>query len=110
MYCLDCFLYLGVLVTVVAGNKMLDDCLTSNRKYRMNVVLLEDNNYEWSRPFVQGAVEQAIEKDKQENINNDLNFTLTANYNGFNTTVYNRQGCGSSTCEGVAILKMLDVS
>uniref|UniRef100_A0A671VLH8 Guanylate cyclase n=1 Tax=Sparus aurata TaxID=8175 RepID=A0A671VLH8_SPAAU len=37
----------------------------------------------------------------------DLNFTLTANYNGFNTTLYNRQGCGSSTCEGVAIFKKL---
>uniref|UniRef100_A0A3Q2E164 Guanylate cyclase n=1 Tax=Cyprinodon variegatus TaxID=28743 RepID=A0A3Q2E164_CYPVA len=37
-----------------------------------------------------------------------LDFNLTANYNGFNTTVYNRQGCGSSTCEGVAILKALD--
>uniref|UniRef100_A0A8C6LFZ4 Guanylate cyclase n=1 Tax=Nothobranchius furzeri TaxID=105023 RepID=A0A8C6LFZ4_NOTFU len=36
-----------------------------------------------------------------------LTFTLSANYNWFNTTVYNRQGCGSSTCEGVAILKML---
>ncbi|KAG7218362.1 hypothetical protein INR49_020436 [Caranx melampygus] len=36
-----------------------------------------------------------------------LNFTLTANYSGFDTTAYNRQGCGSSTCEGVAILKML---
>uniref|UniRef100_A0A672ZGN8 Guanylate cyclase n=1 Tax=Sphaeramia orbicularis TaxID=375764 RepID=A0A672ZGN8_9TELE len=36
-----------------------------------------------------------------------LNFNLTANYNGFNTTVYNRQGCGSSSCEGVAILKKL---
>lgn len=40
----------------------------------------------------------------------DLDLVLTANYNGFNTTVYNRQGCGSSTCEGVAILKRLDVS
>uniref|UniRef100_A0A8C6LM91 Guanylate cyclase n=1 Tax=Nothobranchius furzeri TaxID=105023 RepID=A0A8C6LM91_NOTFU len=37
----------------------------------------------------------------------NLTFTLSANYNWFNTTVYNRQGCGSSTCEGVAILKML---
>ncbi|CAF90437.1 unnamed protein product, partial [Tetraodon nigroviridis] len=36
-----------------------------------------------------------------------IDFNLTANYNGFNTTMYNRQGCGSSTCEGVAILKML---
>lgn len=40
----------------------------------------------------------------------DLNFNLTANFSGFNTTVYNRQGCGSSTCEGVAILKKLYVS
>lgn len=39
-----------------------------------------------------------------------IDFNLTANYNGFNTTMYNRQGCGSSTCEGVAILKMLHVS
>lgn len=38
-----------------------------------------------------------------------LNFSLTANFNGFNTTLYNRQGCGSSTCEGVAILKELHV-
>uniref|UniRef100_A0A8C8DJ53 Guanylate cyclase n=1 Tax=Oryzias sinensis TaxID=183150 RepID=A0A8C8DJ53_9TELE len=36
-------------------------------------------------------------------------FTLTANYNWFNTNLYNRQGCGSSTCEGVAILKKLHV-
>uniref|UniRef100_A0A3Q1ETF9 Guanylate cyclase n=1 Tax=Acanthochromis polyacanthus TaxID=80966 RepID=A0A3Q1ETF9_9TELE len=36
-----------------------------------------------------------------------LDFTLTANYNGFNTTFYNRQGCASSSCEGVDILKKL---
>uniref|UniRef100_A0A8C6LFR4 Guanylate cyclase n=1 Tax=Nothobranchius furzeri TaxID=105023 RepID=A0A8C6LFR4_NOTFU len=95
------------LIMVAMANKMLDECLKSNPKYTMNVVLLEDNTYEWSRPFVQKAVEHAIEKDKQENINNNLTFTLSANYNWFNTTVYNRQGCGSSTCEGVAILKML---
>nr|XP_015800832.2 guanylyl cyclase C isoform X2 [Nothobranchius furzeri] len=102
-----CFLHLGGLIMVAMANKMLDECLKSNPKYTMNVVLLEDNTYEWSRPFVQKAVEHAIEKDKQENINNNLTFTLSANYNWFNTTVYNRQGCGSSTCEGVAILKML---
>ncbi|KAM4530764.1 guanylyl cyclase C [Odontesthes bonariensis] len=99
--------YLGVLVMVVVANNMLDKCLSSKRQYTMNVVLLEDNTYGWSRPFVQKAVEQAIEADRLENLNNGLDFTLTANYNGFNTTVYNRQGCGSSTCEGVAILKML---
>uniref|UniRef100_A0A7N8YFE5 Guanylate cyclase n=1 Tax=Mastacembelus armatus TaxID=205130 RepID=A0A7N8YFE5_9TELE len=40
----------------------------------------------------------------------DLNFTLTATFDGFNTSAYKRQGCGSSTCEGVAILKLLHVT
>uniref|UniRef100_A0A665WBZ3 Guanylate cyclase n=1 Tax=Echeneis naucrates TaxID=173247 RepID=A0A665WBZ3_ECHNA len=99
--------YLGVLIAAVVANKMLDDCLASNRTYAINVVLLEDSTYAWSRPFVEAAVERAIEEDTQENIKHNLSFTLTANYTGFDTTVYNRQGCGSSTCEGVAILKML---
>uniref|UniRef100_A0A8C5DRB1 Guanylyl cyclase C n=1 Tax=Gouania willdenowi TaxID=441366 RepID=A0A8C5DRB1_GOUWI len=37
----------------------------------------------------------------------DLDFSLTANYSGFTTTSYNQQGCASSTCEGVSILKNL---
>uniref|UniRef100_A0A3B4UQD6 Guanylate cyclase n=1 Tax=Seriola dumerili TaxID=41447 RepID=A0A3B4UQD6_SERDU len=102
--------YIMLLITAVVANKMLDECLSSNRTYTINVVLLEDNTYAWSRPFVEAAVERAIEEDRLENIKHDLNFTLTANYTGFDTTVYNRQGCGSSTCEGVAILKMLHVS
>uniref|UniRef100_A0A3Q3JIQ0 Guanylate cyclase n=1 Tax=Monopterus albus TaxID=43700 RepID=A0A3Q3JIQ0_MONAL len=99
--------YLGVLIMAAFANKMLDDCLSSNRKYTMNVVLLDDNNYEWSRQYVEAAVEHAIEVDRQENVKHGLNFTLKANYIGFNTSVYNRQGCGSSTCEGVAIIKRL---
>lgn len=64
--------YLGVMVMAVVANKMLDECLSSNRKYTMNVVLLEDNSYGWSRPFVQAAVERAIEEDRQENINKGM--------------------------------------
>lgn len=51
----------------VAANQMLDECLSKKHKFTMNVVLLEDNTYEWSRPFVQAAVEQAIEKDRLQN-------------------------------------------
>uniref|UniRef100_A0A7N8X6L2 Guanylate cyclase n=1 Tax=Mastacembelus armatus TaxID=205130 RepID=A0A7N8X6L2_9TELE len=102
--------YLGVLILAAFANDLLDECLSSNRSYTMNVVLLEDNTYEWSREFVQEAVEQAIEKDWLENIKHDLNFTLTATFDGFNTSAYKRQGCGSSTCEGVAILKLLHVT
>lgn len=59
-------LYLGVLIMAVAANQ-LDECLSKKRKFTMNVVLLEDNTYEWSRPFVQAAVEQAIEEDRLQN-------------------------------------------
>lgn len=61
------FLRLGVLVAAVAANKVLDDCMKANNKYAMNVVVLEDDTYEWSRPFVQAAVERAIEEDRREN-------------------------------------------
>ncbi|XP_020782806.2 LOW QUALITY PROTEIN: guanylyl cyclase C [Boleophthalmus pectinirostris] len=98
---------LWILIVTTTANLMLDSCLTQKYAYRINVVLLEDNTYEWSRPYVQAAVEQAIEEDRLENERHGLDFTLTANYNGFNTSGYNRQGCGSSTCEGVTILKRL---
>ncbi|XP_026201444.1 heat-stable enterotoxin receptor [Anabas testudineus] len=107
MYNLHSLPYLGVLLMAAAANNLLDKCISSNPKYTMNVVLLEDNNYEWSLQFVKPAVEQAIEKDRQENINHGLNIFLRANFSGFNTSVYNRQGCGSSACEGVAILNTL---
>ncbi|XP_033827635.1 guanylyl cyclase C [Periophthalmus magnuspinnatus] len=100
-------LYLWMLIVTASANLLLDSCLTQRYVYRINVVLLEDNTYEWSLPYVRAAVEQAIEEDRLENEKHGLDFTLTANYNPFNTTTYNRQGCGSSSCEGVTILKKL---
>lgn len=60
-------LCLGIWTWAVFGNKMLDECLLRKPKYTMNVVVLEDNTYAWSRPFVQKAVEDAIEEDRLEN-------------------------------------------
>lgn len=58
----------------VVANKMLDECLASNRTYTINVVLLEDNTYAWSRPYVEAAVERAIEEDRQENIKHGMDW------------------------------------
>uniref|UniRef100_A0A674AVF0 Guanylate cyclase n=1 Tax=Salmo trutta TaxID=8032 RepID=A0A674AVF0_SALTR len=91
-------------------SRMLDKCMKSKPKYTMNIVLLEDQTSDWSLRFVKVAVLQAIEADWQLNIAAGLNTKLTANFNGFNTTLYKRRGCGSSTCEGVEILKSLHVS
>ncbi|XP_072299840.1 guanylyl cyclase C [Eucyclogobius newberryi] len=102
--------YLWMLVVAGTAHHMLEKCLVHKYVYWINVVLLEDTAYEWSRPYVQAAVEQAIEEDRLKNEENGINFTLTANYKGFSTSAYNRQGCGSSTCEGVSILKQLQES
>ncbi|CAB1341883.1 unnamed protein product [Coregonus sp. 'balchen'] len=102
-----CFLCVGVLFVALVESRMLDKCMKSKPKYTMNVVLLEDETSDWSLVFVRRAVVQAIKADRQLNIAAGLNITLTANFRGFNTTLYKRRGCGSSTCEGVEILKSL---
>ncbi|KAI1884555.1 hypothetical protein AGOR_G00227590 [Albula goreensis] len=73
----------------------------------LNVVLLEDDVSQWSLKYVREAVEEAIETENQLNAEAGVEFNLTANYRGFNTTLYRRRGCGSSACEGIQILKDL---
>lgn len=70
MYSLHCLLHLGVLIMRVVTNQMLEDCLKS--RINMNVVLLEDNTYGWSLPFVKEAVDRAIEKDRLENLKHGM--------------------------------------
>uniref|UniRef100_A0A8C7FA09 Guanylate cyclase n=1 Tax=Oncorhynchus kisutch TaxID=8019 RepID=A0A8C7FA09_ONCKI len=104
-----CFLCVGVLFVALIESRMLDKCMKSKPKYTMNVVLLEDQTSDWSLRFVKGAVCNLPHKPIGHFImlDNSLNTNLTANFNGFNTTLYKRRGCGSSTCEGVEILKSL---
>lgn len=62
----QCLTYIGVLIVAVVANQILDDCLTK-RNYTMNVVLIEDDTYEWSLKLVEAAVLRAIEVDKGRN-------------------------------------------
>ncbi|XP_010895036.2 heat-stable enterotoxin receptor isoform X2 [Esox lucius] len=101
------YLCVGVLLLALVESRMLDNCLKSNPKYTMNVVLLNDETLDWHLPFVREVVKEAIKEDEKLNIAAGLDTVLTANYKGFNTTLYKRGGCGSSTCEGVEILKSL---
>uniref|UniRef100_A0A8C9RLX2 Guanylate cyclase n=1 Tax=Scleropages formosus TaxID=113540 RepID=A0A8C9RLX2_SCLFO len=77
-------------------------------EFILNVVSLEDEPSQGSRIYVKKAVQRAIEKDRELNAAEGINFTLTANYRWFNTTLYRNRGCGSSVCEGVGILKQLN--
>ncbi|XP_076863972.1 guanylyl cyclase C [Brachyhypopomus gauderio] len=92
-------------LVAVAGGFDAEKC--KNSSMTLNIVLLEDEDALWSLRFVRAAVEEAIEDENRINQKEGLNFTMKVNFRGFNTTYYRRRGCGSSTCEGVEILKSL---
>ncbi|KAM9434796.1 guanylyl cyclase C [Clarias gariepinus] len=94
----------SVLLVLTAG---FDPERCRNLPVSLNVVLLEDEDSLWSLKYVRIAVLKAIEEENLINNQTGLNFTIKGNFRGFNTTYYRRRGCGSSTCEGVEILKSL---
>ncbi|KAM4524085.1 guanylyl cyclase C [Odontesthes bonariensis] len=73
----------------------------------INVILLEDEESPWSLKYVEGEILEAVEKDSAINAAEGMEFNLTVNFEGFNTTVYRQRGCLSSPCEGVEKLKKL---
>uniref|UniRef100_A0AAY4C6C0 Guanylate cyclase n=1 Tax=Denticeps clupeoides TaxID=299321 RepID=A0AAY4C6C0_9TELE len=92
-------------VLVLAHGDYLDTC--RDKAHDVNVVLLEDEETQWSLKFVRKAVAAAVQKDRLINEELGVDYTVRPNYCGFNTTLYRRRGCPSSTCEGVEILKSL---
>ncbi|XP_062387076.1 guanylyl cyclase C [Sardina pilchardus] len=104
MLALRCLLGLLFLTWLIQGD-FLDNCLS--RQFNLNVVLLEDENVDWSLRYVEDAVYSAIEKNKALNEAAGLTYAINPNFTGFNTTLYRRRGCQSSSCEGVQILKSL---
>uniref|UniRef100_UPI003AAA61E3 guanylyl cyclase C-like n=1 Tax=Centroberyx gerrardi TaxID=166262 RepID=UPI003AAA61E3 len=98
-----CVCALGMLWAVGAC-RGISDC---QKGIMINVILLNDDESPWSLKYVQGEIERAIESDSNINAGLDVKFNLTANFRGFETTLYRRKGCSSSACEGVEMLKNL---
>ncbi|XP_035987912.1 heat-stable enterotoxin receptor [Fundulus heteroclitus] len=73
----------------------------------INVILLEDEESPWSLKYVEREILAAIEKDAAISAAEGVRFNLTANFEGFNTTIYSKRGCGSSPCEAVEKLQKL---
>ncbi|XP_008434501.1 heat-stable enterotoxin receptor isoform X3 [Poecilia reticulata] len=73
----------------------------------INVLLLEDEESPWSLKYVERKILEAIEKDTEINAAEAFGFNLTANFEGFNTTIYRQGGCYSSPCEAVETLRTL---
>ncbi|XP_017271662.1 heat-stable enterotoxin receptor isoform X2 [Kryptolebias marmoratus] len=94
----------GLLALLCRGSRQCVDGVI------LNVILLEDEESPWSLKYVEGAILNAIEEDAAINAAEGVGFNLTANFEGFNTTIYRQKDCGSTVCEGVEKLTKLMVS
>uniref|UniRef100_A0A3Q4GBG3 Guanylate cyclase n=1 Tax=Neolamprologus brichardi TaxID=32507 RepID=A0A3Q4GBG3_NEOBR len=99
-----CLFIFGILVASCPGVGQCGSGIT------INVILLDDEDSPWSLQYVEGEILKAIEKDSAINAAQAVPFNLTANFSGFDTTLYWHQGCRSSSCEAVAELNNLTVS
>ncbi|XP_077407656.1 guanylyl cyclase C [Vanacampus margaritifer] len=98
------FLWLCTLGTLMASHHGIQQCL---RGVSMNVILLDDEESPWSLKFVRGQILKALKSESLINLADNTNFNFTVKFGGFNTTYYQKRGCHSSACEGVAELKNL---
>uniref|UniRef100_A0AAX7ULK5 Guanylate cyclase n=1 Tax=Astatotilapia calliptera TaxID=8154 RepID=A0AAX7ULK5_ASTCA len=99
-----CLFIFGILVASCPGVGQCGSGIT------INVILLDDEDSPWSLQYVEGEILKAIEKDSAINAAQAVTFNLTANFSGFDTTLYWYRGCRSSSCEAVAELNNLTVS
>uniref|UniRef100_A0A3B4Z9V0 Guanylate cyclase n=1 Tax=Stegastes partitus TaxID=144197 RepID=A0A3B4Z9V0_9TELE len=76
----------------------------------ISVILLEDGKSPWSMKFVKGEILKAIDMEPSVNSAGDANFTLTANFGGFNASWFRGEGCAITQCGGVEELKKFHVS
>uniref|UniRef100_A0A3Q1FRK2 Guanylate cyclase n=1 Tax=Acanthochromis polyacanthus TaxID=80966 RepID=A0A3Q1FRK2_9TELE len=101
------WLCLCTLAILAAPCKATGNCLD---RTSISVILLEDGKSPWSLKYVKGEILKAIATEKTINNAEDANFNLTANFGGFNASLYKGGGCFSTLCGGVEELKKFQVS
>uniref|UniRef100_A0AAQ5XTE3 Guanylate cyclase n=1 Tax=Amphiprion ocellaris TaxID=80972 RepID=A0AAQ5XTE3_AMPOC len=94
-----CLCTLGILA---APCKVTGNCLD---RTSISVILLEDGKSPWSLKYVKEEILKAIATEPTINNAEDTNFTLTANFGGFNASLYKGGGCFITQCGGVEELK-----
>ncbi|MEQ2311086.1 hypothetical protein AMECASPLE_016016, partial [Ameca splendens] len=94
----------GVIAASCRGNRHCMNGIT------INVILLEDDESPWSLKYMKKQILKAIADDTAIGSAEGAGFNLTANFEGFNTTIYAQRGCSSSACEAVEKLHKLMVT
>ncbi|KAJ7397244.1 hypothetical protein BTVI_137549 [Pitangus sulphuratus] len=79
----------------------------SNNNYVINVMLLNYSDFPSSTESLKEAVKQALEWVQNEFQTTGENVTVNATFHTFSSSLYVSQGCRTSTCEGVELMKTI---
>ncbi|KFV68818.1 Heat-stable enterotoxin receptor [Dryobates pubescens] len=85
--------------------QQVDSNECSNNSYVINVMLMNYSDLPSSTHMLKLAVEQAMERVQKEIQTTEKNVTVNATFHSFTSSLYVSQGCHTSTCEGVELIK-----
>ncbi|NXR36897.1 GUC2C protein, partial [Zosterops hypoxanthus] len=79
----------------------------SNNSYVINVMLMNYSDFPANTDSLKLAVKQALERVQKEFQMTGENVTVDAIFHHFTSSLYVSQGCRTSTCEGVELIKTI---
>uniref|UniRef100_A0A8B9M338 Guanylate cyclase n=1 Tax=Accipiter nisus TaxID=211598 RepID=A0A8B9M338_9AVES len=77
----------------------------SNNNYVINVMLMNCSDFPSTTDNLKLAVKQALKRIQNEFQMTGKNVTVNATFHTFTSSLYVSQGCRTSTCEGVELIK-----
>uniref|UniRef100_A0A8C9F6I8 Guanylate cyclase n=1 Tax=Pavo cristatus TaxID=9049 RepID=A0A8C9F6I8_PAVCR len=77
----------------------------SNNNYVINVMLMPDSDFPSTSENLTLAVEEALSTIQNELEREGVKVTVNASFHHFRSSLYVSQGCRTSTCEGVELIK-----
>ncbi|XP_062442925.1 guanylyl cyclase C [Rhea pennata] len=80
-----------------------DKC--SNNNYVINVMLMDNTDFPATTNDLISAVEQALEMLRERFQMAGVHVKVNATFHSFSSSLYVSQGCHTSTCEGVELIK-----
>uniref|UniRef100_A0A8C2TAU4 Guanylate cyclase n=1 Tax=Coturnix japonica TaxID=93934 RepID=A0A8C2TAU4_COTJA len=77
----------------------------SNNNYVINVMLMPDSDFPSTSENLTSAVKDALSTVQSELETEGVKVTVNASFHHFRSSLYVSQGCRTSTCEGVELIK-----
>ncbi|NXA36886.1 GUC2C protein, partial [Eudromia elegans] len=78
-----------------------------NDSYVINVMLMDSRDFPVTTSDLMSAVQQALEVVQEQLHMEGVNVTVASSFHSLSTSLYVSQGCSTSTCEGVDLIRQI---